>query len=90
MPLCYVATLALGLRPRQKVYKVANQEEAQESRQEEAWESRQKEARKSHHILPGVLESVKEYKGVNSHTPKATLTLEDGVLMDSQNFREQL
>ncbi len=48
----------------------------------------QEQARESHHILPGVLESVREYEGVNPHTPKATPTLEDGVLEDFQNFRE--
>jgi hypothetical protein len=32
---------------------------------------------------------VKEYQGVNPHTPKATPTLGDGVLVDSQNFRKQ-
>jgi len=37
----------------------------------------------------GVLESVREYEGVNLHTPKATPTMGDGVLEDSQNFREQ-
>jgi hypothetical protein len=77
-----VATLALGLRPRQRGYKVAGQEEA--------WELRQEEARESHDILPGVLESVREYEGVNPHTPKATPTLGDGVPVDSRNFREQL
>jgi len=85
IPLClwwwYVATLALGSRPRQRGYKVAGQEEAQKSRQEEAWES--------HHILPGVLENVREYEGVNPHTPKATPTLGDGVPEDSRNFRER-
>jgi len=49
-----------------------NQEEARESKQEE-------EARESHHKLPGVLESVREYEGMNPHTPKATPTLGDGV-----------
>jgi len=76
----------------------AKRKEAQESRQrhckgagqEEVQELRQEEARESHHILPGVLESVREYEGVNPHTPKATPTLGDGVLVDSQNFREQL
>jgi hypothetical protein len=58
--------------------------------QEEARELRQEEARESHHILPRVLESVKEYEGVNPHTPKATPTLGDGVPVDSQNFRERL
>jgi hypothetical protein len=28
-------------------------------------------------------------EGVNPHTPKATITLGDGVSVDSQNFREQ-
>jgi len=56
-----VATLALGLRPRLRGCKVAGQEE---------------EARESHHKLLGVLESVREYEGVNPHTPKATPTWE--------------
>jgi hypothetical protein len=58
--------------------------------QEEARESRQEEAQESHHILPGVLENVREYEGVNPYTPKATPTLGDGVPVDSQNFRERL
>jgi len=37
-----------------------------------------------------VLESVREYEGVNPHTPNATPTLGDGVPVDSQNFRERL
>ncbi len=51
--------------------------------------SRQEKARESHHIFPGVLESVREYEGMNLHTPKTTLTLGDEVPKDSQNFREQ-
>jgi len=51
--------------------------------QEEARELRQKEARESHHIPPGVLESAREYEGVNPHTPKATPTLGSGVPVDS-------
>ncbi len=77
-----VATLVLGSRSRQKGCKVAGQEEVRELRQEEVWES--------HHILPGVLESVREYEGMNPHTPKATPTLGDGVQVDSRNFRERL
>jgi len=58
----------------------AKKKEARESRQrhcksagqEEARELRQEEARESHHILPGVLKNVREYEGVNPHTPKAT------------------
>jgi len=78
-----VATLALGSRPRQRACKGVNQEEARESKQEE-------EARESHHKLLGVLESVREYEGMNPHTPKATPTLGDGVPVDSQNFKERL
>ncbi len=33
--------------------------------------------------------SVRKCEGVNLHTPKATPTLGDRILMDSQNFREQ-
>jgi len=77
-----VTTLALGSRPRQRGCKVAGQEKARELRQ--------KEAQESHYILPWVLESVRVYEGVNPHTPKATPTLGDGVLVDSRNFRERL
>jgi hypothetical protein len=87
----------LGSRPRQRGYKVAGQEEVRELRQEEvrelrqeeARESRQEKARESHHILSGVLESVREYEGMNPYTPKTTPTLGDGVLVDFQNFKEQ-
>jgi len=34
--------------------------------------------------------SVGKCEGVNPHTPKATLTLGDGVPVDSQNFRERI
>ncbi len=33
---------------------------------------------------------MKECEGMNTHTPKATLTLGDGVPVDSRNFEEQL
>jgi len=78
----YVATLALGSRPRQRACKGVSQEQVQELRQEEG--------RESHHILPGVLESVRECEGVNTHTPKGTPTLGNGVPVDCQNFRERL
>jgi len=61
----------------------AKRKEARESRQRHCKVAGQEEARESHHILPGVLESVREYEGMNPHTPKATLTLGDGVPMDS-------
>ncbi len=68
----------------------AKKKESRESRQRHCKSADQKEARESHHILPGVLESVREYEGVNPHTPKATPTWGDGVPVDSQNFRERL
>jgi len=68
----------------------AKREEARESRQRHCKGVGQEEARKSHHILPGVLESVRECEGVNTHTPKATPTLGNGVPVNSQNFRERL
>jgi hypothetical protein len=71
--LLIIATLVLGSQPRQRGYKVAGQEEARES----------------HHILPRMYESVKEYEGVNLHTPKATPTLGDGIPVDFRNFRER-
>ncbi len=84
---------SLGLRPTQRgVARLwAKRKEARESKQrhcksagqEEAQELREEEARESHHILPGVLESVREYEGVNPHTPKATPTLGSGVPVDS-------
>ncbi len=70
----FVATLAVGSRPRQRGCKVAGQEEAGES----------------HHLFPGVLESVKKYEAMNPHTPKATPTLGDGIPVDSWNFRKRL
>jgi len=49
--------------------------------------------RRSHGVTshtPGSVRSVRECEGVNTHTPKATPTLGDGVPVDSQNFREKL
>jgi hypothetical protein len=71
-----VATLTLGLRPRQRACKGVNQEEPWKSKQEQ-------KAQESHHKLPGVLESVREYEGMNPHTPNTTLTLGDGIPVDS-------
>jgi hypothetical protein len=50
----FVATLALGSQPRQRGYKVADQEKARESRQRSRKGAGQEEARESHHILSGV------------------------------------
>jgi len=50
-----VATLALGLQPRQRACKGIKARRSLGVKQEEAWESRQEEeARESHHILPRV------------------------------------
>jgi len=68
----------------------AKRKEAWELSREEARELSQEEARESHHILPGVQESARECEGVNTHTPKATPTWGDGVLVDSRNFRQRL
>jgi hypothetical protein len=84
-----VATLALGSRLRQRGCKVAGQEETREPRQRGRKGVDQEEARKSHHIFPGMWESVRECEGVNTHTPKATPTLGYGVPVDSRNFRER-
>jgi len=68
----------------------AKRKEAQESRQRHCKGVGQEEVWESHHKLLGVLESVREYEGMNPHTPKATPTLGDGVPVDSRNFRERL
>jgi hypothetical protein len=65
-----IATLALGLRPRQKGLKGCG-------------------PRESPGITSHTLGSVRKREGVNPHTPKATPTLGDGVLVDARNFREQ-
>ncbi len=49
----------------------------------------QEEARESHHILLGVQGSARECEGVNTHTPKVTPTLGEGVPVDSRNFKER-
>ncbi len=68
----------MGSRPRLRgVARLrAKRKEARESRQRHCKSAGQEEARESHHILPGVLESVREYEGVDLHTPKATPTWE--------------
>jgi len=78
------------LRAKRKEARESRQRHCKSAGQEEARELRQKEAQESHHILPGVLESLREYEGMNLHTPKVTPILGDGVPMDSQNFRERL
>jgi hypothetical protein len=67
----------------------AKRKETRESMQGQYKGAGQQEARESHHILPGVQGSARECEGVNTHTPKATPTLGEGVPVDSQNFRER-
>jgi len=86
-----VATLAWARDHGKGNCKCAGKKEARELSQKEARELRelsQEEARESHHILPGVQESARECEGVNTHTPKATPSWGDGVLVDSRNFRD--
>jgi hypothetical protein len=45
--------------------------------------------RGSPRITSHTLGSVAKFEGVNPHTPKATPTLGDGILVDFQNFRER-
>jgi hypothetical protein len=88
-----LATKAKGvarLRAKRKEAWESRQRHCKSAGQGEARELKQEEARESHHILPRVQESARECEGVNTHTPKATPTLGDGVLMDSPNFRERL
>jgi hypothetical protein len=74
-----VTSQVVRLRAKRKEARESRQRHCKSAGQEEAGELRQEEARESHHILPGVLKSVKEYEGVNPHTPKATPILGDGV-----------
>jgi hypothetical protein len=87
-----LATKAKGvarLRAKRKEARESRQRHCKSAGQKEAWELRQEEAQESHHILPRMLESVREYEGVNPHTPKATPIWGDGISVDSQNFRER-
>jgi len=59
----YVATLALGSQPKQKVCKVAGQE-------------------RSSGVTPHAPGTAKKCEGMNPHTPKATPTLGNGVMVD--------
>jgi hypothetical protein len=49
---------------------------------------RVKARRRSPGVTSQAPESVRKCEVVNPHTPKATLTLGDGVPVDSRNFRE--
>jgi len=87
---CHNPSFGLATKAKGVARLQAKRKEARESRQRHCKSAGQEEARESHHILPGVQESARECEGMNTHTPKATPTWEDGVLVDSRNFRERL
>ncbi len=87
----------MGSRPRQRGYKVVAKMKLGSQGKRKPKNQGKKKPRnhithswESHHTLAGVLKSVREYEGVNPHTPKATPTLGDGVSEDSRNFKERL
>jgi len=76
----------LSSRPRQRGCKVPGQKEGSSGVEAKALQvcgPRGSRGVTSH--TPG---SVRKCEGVNTHTPKATPTLGDGVPVDSQNFKE--
>jgi len=79
----------LGLRPRQRDCKVpgAKARGSPGVKAKALQRCGPRRSRESHHKLPGVLESVTEYEGMNPHTPKATPTLGDGVPVDSETSK---
>jgi len=79
---CHSPSFRLATKAKGVARLWAKREEARESRQTHCKGAGQEEARESHHILSGVLESVREYEAMNPHTPKATLTLGNGVPLD--------
>jgi hypothetical protein len=83
-----VVTLGLGSRLRQRGCKVANQKEGSLRAKAKALQACR--PRKSPGVTSQNPGSVRKCEGVNTHTPKATPTLGDGVPVDSRNFREQL
>jgi Na+-translocating ferredoxin:NAD+ oxidoreductase RnfG subunit len=85
-----VTTLALGSRPRQRGCKVAGQEEGNSGVKARAIQGcgpRGSPGVTSHTL--GSAKSARECEGVNTHTPKATPTLGEGIPMDFQNFIER-
>jgi hypothetical protein len=92
-----VATLALGSRPRQRGLqgsgpKGSSRVKARGSPGVKVRGSLKAKARRSQGVtshIPGSVRSVREYEGMNPHTPKATPTFGDGVPMESRNFKEQ-
>ncbi len=76
-----VATLALGSRPRQRGCKVTGQEEGSPGVKAKALQGCR--PRGSRGVTSHTPRSVRKCEGVNTHTPKATPTLGDGVPIDS-------
>jgi hypothetical protein len=79
--LVFVASLALGLRPRQRGCKVAGQEEGSPGVKAKALQGCG--PRGSWGVTSHTSRSVRKCEGVNTHTPKATPTLGNGVPVDS-------
>jgi hypothetical protein len=82
-----VATLALGSQPRQRSCKGAGQEEKSSGVKAKALQRCR--PRGSWGVTSHTPRNVRKCEGVNTHTPKATPTLGDGVPVDSRNVREQ-
>jgi hypothetical protein len=76
-----VATLALGSRPRQRGCKVAGQKEGSPGVKAKALQGC--EPKGSRGVTSHTLGSVRKCERVNTHIPKATPTLGDGVPVDS-------
>jgi hypothetical protein len=83
-----IATLDLGSRPRQRGCKVAGHKEGSPGVKAKALQGCGPKG--SRGITSHTLGSVRKCERVDTHTPKATPTLGDGVPVDSQNFRKQL
>jgi len=91
----FVATLALGSRPRQRELQGCGPKgspgvKPKGSPGTKVKGSSRVKARGSPGVTSHTLGSVEKCEGVSPHTPKATPTWGDGVPVDSQNFREQL
>jgi len=90
-----VATLALGLQPRQRELQGCGPKGSPGVKPKGSPGAKAKgspgvKARRSPRVTSHTPRSVRKCEGVSPHTPKATPTLGDGVSVDSRNFRERL
>ncbi len=91
----FVATLALGSRPRQRELQGCGPKgspgvKPKGSPGAKAKRSSRPKARGSPGVTSHTPGNVRKCEGVNLHTPKATPTLGDGVPVNSRNFRKRL